>query len=373
MLHEFLSLHRTSLIDSCKSKSAKRSAPQPDHKEMVFGIPLFLDQVIKTLKIEQSASSGQGKAVSGASGGPSHSSELGEAATQHGRELSVHGFTVEQVVHDYGDLCQAITDLASELDAPIESEEFRTLNRCLDNGIADAVTEFSHQRKMISDDRESQALNQRLGFVAHELRNHINTAMLAVSYIKVGAVGFSGATGVVLDRSLQSLKSIVDHSLADVRLAAGLPSRSKRINLSDFIACIQSTASLEAQSRGCELSVAEVDPQLFVEVDEELLSSALGNLLQNAFKFTGHGTRVSLSVHVVGDRIRLDVQDHCGGLPPGNPEDLFLPFKQNNANRSGVGLGLSICRRSVEANKGVLTVRDLPGSGCIFSIDLPRC
>jgi signal transduction histidine kinase len=103
-----------------------------------------------------------------------------------------------------------------------------------------------------------------------------------------------------------------------------------------------------------------------------LLSSALGNLLQNAFKFTAHDTRVSLSTHVVGDRIHLDVQDHCGGLPPGNPEELFLPFRQCSADKSGVGLGLSICRRSVEANSGVLTVRDLPGSGCVFSIDLPR-
>lgn len=372
MLHEFLTLHSSALIERCRSKSAKRSNAPSSQKDLDFGIPLFLDQLIKTLHLEQNCSDWEGMQVSGPAGGPSKSSELGEAALQHGRELSLHGYTVEQVVHDYGDLCQAITDLATELDARIETEEFRTLNRCLDNGIADAVTEFSHQRQLIAEDRESQALNQRLGFIAHELRNHINTAMLAASCIKAGVVGFSGATGGVLDRSLRSLKNIVDHSLTDVRLAAGLPSHSRRINLAHFIAGIEATASLEAQSRGCELSVAAVDPQLFVEVDEELLSSALGNLLQNAFKFTAHGTRVSLSTHVVGDRIHLDVQDHCGGLPPGNPEELFLPFRQCSADKSGVGLGLSICRRSVEANSGVLTVRDLPGSGCVFSIDLPR-
>jgi signal transduction histidine kinase len=372
MLHEFLTLHRTSLIERCQSKTALRPAPPSGHKDLNFGVPLFLDQLIKTLHLEKTSSDEKGMQVSGPPGGPSHGSEMGEAALQHGRELSLHGYTVEQVVHDYGDLCQAITDLASELNATIETEEFRTLNRCLDNAIADSVTEFSHQRQLIADDRESQALNQRLGFIAHELRNHINTAMLAASCIKAGVVGFSGATGGVLDRSLRSLKSIVDHSLADVRMAAGLPSHSMRINLAHFIAGIESTASLEAQSRGCGLSVSAVDPDLFIEVDEELLTSALGNLLQNAFKFTAHGTGVSLSVHLVGDRIRLDVQDHCGGLPPGNPEELFLPFRQSSADKSGVGLGLSICRRSVEANKGVLTVRDLPGSGCVFSIDLPR-
>lgn len=373
MLHEFLSLHRSVLIERCIAKAAKRSATGAHQKELEFGIPLFLDQVIKTLELEQSSSAQQSMAVSGVAGGPSQYSELGEAATRHGRELSLSGFTLEQVVHDYGDFCQAVTDLASELDTPIQNEEFRTLNRCLDNGIADAVTEFSNRRKMISDDRESQALNQRLGFVAHELRNHINTAMLAVGYLKTGAVGFSGATGSVLERSLLTLKNIVDHSLSDVRMTAGLPPRTTRVNLADFIAATASAASLEAQSRGCELSVPEVDSRFFVEVEEELLSSALGNLLQNAFKFTQPGTRVSLTVHVVGDRVRLDVQDQCGGLPPGNPEDLFLPFKQSGADKSGVGLGLSICRRCVIANKGVLSVRDLPGSGCVFSIDLPLC
>lgn len=371
MLHDFLTLHRQTLIERCTAKTAKRSAASANHKDLEFGIPLFLDQVIKTLEMEQWASVQQSMAVSGIAGGPSQFSELGAAATRHGRELSLNGFTVEQVVHDYGDLCQAVTDLASELDTPIETEEFRTLNRCLDNGIADAVTEFSLRRKMISDDMESQALNQRLGFVAHELRNHINTAMLAVGFMKAGAVGLSGATGGVLDRSLLSLKSIVDHSLADVRLTAGLPPRASRLNLAAFIATIEAAAVLEAQSRGCELAVMDVDPGLFVEVEEESLSSALGNLLQNAFKFTHPGTRVTLNVHLVGDRVRLDVQDQCGGLPPGNPEDLFLPFHQGGADKSGLGLGLSICRRSVEANSGVLSVRDLPGSGCVFSIDLP--
>ena len=78
---------------------------------------------------------------------------MGAAASLHGRELMQRGFTVDQVVHDYGDLCQAITDLAFELKAPIEIDEFRTLNRCLDNGIADAVTEYSYQRLSVMAER----------------------------------------------------------------------------------------------------------------------------------------------------------------------------------------------------------------------------
>ncbi len=67
----------------------------------------------------------------------------------------------------------------------------------------------------------------------------------------------------------------------------------------------------------------------------------------------------------------IDVEDHCGGLLPSEAETMFLPFTQSGQNKTGLGLGLSLSRRSVEANKGTLTVRAVPGSGCVFTIDLP--
>jgi signal transduction histidine kinase len=68
----------------------------------------------------------------------------------------------------------------------------------------------------------------------------------------------------------------------------------------------------------------------------------------------------------------MDVEDECGGLPPGNLEELFQPFSQRGTGRDGLGLGLSISQRGAEANGGVIRVRDLPGKGCVFTIDLPR-
>jgi signal transduction histidine kinase len=289
----------------------------------------------------------------------------------HGRELSRQGFTVEQVVHDYGDLCQAITDLAFERDAPIGIDEFRTLNRCLDNGIADAVTEYAFQRNSLVENTGVKALNERLGFLAHELRNHLHIATLAVTAIKTGSVGATGATGAVLDRSLIGMRSLIDRSLADVRVAAGILPRRHLVSLADFVADVRISASLESQSRACILTVGDVDAGLALDVDREMLLSAVGNLLQNAFKFTRPNTEVVLSAYAAGDRIRIEVEDHCGGLPIGT-ENLFLPFKQRGEDRSGLGLGLTICRRSVEANSGALGVRDVAGSGCVFTIELPR-
>ena len=95
------------------------------------------------------------------------------------------------------------------------------------------------------------------------------------------------------------------------------------------------------------------------------------NLLQNAFKFTHPHTEVTLNAYELGEHVLIEVEDHCGGLPPGSAEDMFSPFAQRGNDRSGLGLGLSIARQSVEADFGTLSVRDVPGTGCVFTISLP--
>jgi len=372
VLHEFLTTNRADLILRCHLKVAKRIAPKAGVGDLDHGIPRFLDQLIKTLQLEQSSDPARGLRISGPSGGGPAASEIAVTAALHGRELSEQGFTVDQVVHDYGDLCQAITDLATERNVPIDNDEFRTLNRCLDNGIADAVTEYVFQRDSGLENKNVSALNEQLGFLAHELRNLLHTATLATLAMKAGNVGTAGATGALLDRALIGMRNLIDRSLAGVRLTAGMPSRAQLISLAEFIADVKVSASLEAQTRGCKFLVGEVDRELALDVDREIMMSAVGNLLQNAFKFTHRDTEVRLSAYAAADRIRIDVEDHCGGLPPGSAEEMFLPFKQSGTDRSGLGLGLAICQRAVEANDGVVRVRDIPGSGCVFTIDLPR-
>jgi signal transduction histidine kinase len=374
MLHQFLTAQRADLIERCRLKVASRRAPRATDAELEHGIPLFIDQLIKTLRVEQTSDPMSSRKVSGPSGGGGKPvmSEIGGTAALHGRELLQHGFTVDQVVHDYGDLCQAVTDLAFEYDSPIQADEFRTLNRCLDNAIADAVTEYGYRREVLLAEKGVQALNERLGSLAHELRNLIHTASLALTAIKAGQVGLNGATGALLDRSLIGLRTLIDHSLADVRVSAGIAARQQLISVADFIGEVKISASLEAQARECRFTVSMVDPGLAVDGDRELLIAAVGNLLQNAFKFTRQHSEVSLNAYAAADRILIEVEDSCGGLPPGDFAQMFQPFRQGASDKSGLGLGLSICRRSVEANNGELRVRDLPGTGCIFTIDMPR-
>ena len=211
MLHEFLTTNRAELIERCRLKVAKRLVPKAANAELVHGIPRFLDQLIKTLQVEQTSQPMLSRKVSGPSGGGPVASEIGVTASLHGRELSQQGFTVDQVVHDYGDLCQAITDLAFERNATIETDEFRTLNRCLDNGIADAVTEYAFQRGSLAEEKSVQSMHERLGFLAHELRNQLQTATLAVMAIKAGRVGLAGATGFGVWGTL-SFRSAAGHA-----------------------------------------------------------------------------------------------------------------------------------------------------------------
>jgi len=373
MLHEFLTNNQYDIIDRCRAKVEQRPTPKLTAGELEHGIPLFLAQLIKTLQVEQSAEPSQSRKISGPSGGANPAlSEVGQSAALHGRELLLRGFSVEQVVHDYGDLCQAVTDLAFDRQEPISIDEFRTLNRCLDNAIADAVTEFVYQRDAVVAEKQATELTRRLGFLAHELRNHLGTAMAALVAIKTGYVAISGATGTILDRSLISMGNLIDRSLAEVRITSGLVVHHQLFSLAEFIAEVKISASLEAEMRECTLTVSEVEFGLALDCDRELLFSAVGNLLQNAFKFTQHGTEVTLNSYASGDRILIDVQDNCGGLPPGFAEVMFQPFIQGGADRSGLGLGLSISQRSVEANDGILGVRNVPDIGCVFTIDLPR-
>jgi signal transduction histidine kinase len=371
VLHEFLSTHRTVLIDRCGRMVASRCDSKARDREVAHGVPMFLTQLIETLRVEQTSQRSRSREISGLPGGGTDS-QIGDVATAHGRNLLDQGFTLEQVVRDYGDVCQTVTGLAYELNAPIEVDEFRTFNRCIDNAIASAVSAYAHQQTVTANEDGFQAINSRLGPLAHELRNYLHIATHALRAIQAGTVGISGATGAVLDRSLTGMTNLIDRTLAEVRVTAGLPSRRHPIRVREFLADAEAAASPDAHTRGCQLRVIPNEEDIMISGDPEMLHAAVFNLLHNAFKFTQRQTEVTLGARSAADRVLISVADHCGGLAAGAVDTLLVPFAQNGLDRSGLGLGLDICRRSVEANDGVLSVRDVPGRGCVFTIDLPR-
>jgi hypothetical protein len=275
-------------------------------------------------------------------------------------------------VHDYGDVCQAITELAVELNAPISTDDFRTLNRCLDDAIAGAVTQYGRERNQSGIDGESARGSERLGFFAHEMRNLINTALMAFEVLRTGNVGVGGSTGSVLQRSLIASRALINSSLAEVRLTKGIQNR-EQFPVGPFIEDVASALTLDANARGVKLVVAPVEDGVAIEADRQVLAAVVGNLLQNAFKFTRPQTTVTLRVGASAARVLIEIQDECGGLPSGDVNALFRPFEQRSADRTGVGLGLAFSRWGAEANDGRLYARNLRGRGCVFTVDLPRC
>lgn len=372
MLHNFLANNRADLIARCAAKVAKRPARNASAAQIATGIPLFLEQLTRTLQAEDEGQLSDGVRISGASGGVgSMVSEMGVSAAAHGKALLELDYTVDQVVHDYGDLCQAITDLAFQRDAPFSIDEFRTLNRCLDNAIADAVTEFSSQRDTAIQLQQNTEVNQRLGFLMHELRNSLSTATLATEAMRLGNLTLSGATGTILKRSHDAMSKLIERCLQEVKTETAELKFREIFSVAAFIEEASETGKLGADARGCIFEVEVVDPALRIEGNRDLLLAALGNLLGNGFKFTHPGTIVALRAHAVGDRIHIEVEDHCGGLRQGDAEQLFIPFSQRAEDRSGAGLGLSISRQNVEFDKGTLSVLNHPGKGCVFTMSMP--
>ena len=212
MLHEFLTSNRTELIARCREKVARRLAPAEIPLALDHGVPLFLQQRVESLRFEQGEPHPAAFEVERSPA----ATEIGRAATVRGAEMLRLGYTVDQVVHDYGDVCQAVTELAVEHNKLIATAEFRILNRCLDNAIADAVTSFGSAHKVLLAD-QAETLQQRLHYFALEHRRLIDIAIQAHALIKSGQVGATGATSTLLAKTLDDLRSLTDRTLPEIR------------------------------------------------------------------------------------------------------------------------------------------------------------
>ena len=366
MLREFLSENREELIERCRFKVTMRRAPRATPRELSHGVPLFLDQLMDVFPHAARLAAG-----SEATDRLQADQDIALTAARHGRELLKHDFTIEQVVHDYGDLCQSITELAVERAAPITVQEFGNLNITLDNAIASAVASFTANPEAMFGAESKLAARERLGLLANAMRNLLNTAILAASAMKRGSVGLGGATAAALDRSLIAMRTLIDRTLAEVRLDSSPVEATEVIEIGPFIADVQLAAVLEASSTQCELTVV-VQPDIFVRGDRHLLASAVANLLHAAVTSTEREGEVFLTARAVAGRVIIDVEDACTGLDPPVVENTIGRFARREAAGSMLGSALDSARKAVEANGGTLTARAVPGKGCLYIIDLPE-
>lgn len=230
-----------------------------------------------------------------------------------------------------------------------------------------AMTTPYNERNSSLTGHTDEHFQAHFGAVTHELRDLLSTATRAMTVIKTRQVDPTGPTGTLLQSCLLRLRMIVDGLPQQGRLAEAMPVHQRLISVAQFIADVGFSAQLAAKVRGCTLKILPVDARLAMNVDRNMLFRALQNLLQSAFPLTAPGSTVRLSAYASANRIHIDIENR---LVRGDIENLSQPHA--DVHTSGLQLGLEACRSQIEANDGELTVLNVPSSGCVVSIDLPR-
>jgi signal transduction histidine kinase len=350
MLHELITIHRDAIIKRARTRAMPGQATQSE-SELESGVADFLTQLSEILRAKATATSFSADAI-------------GAGAARHGRNLRALGFTVSQVVHEYGDVCQAVGEVAVEQQTSISTEEFCTLNRCLDTAIAEAVTEHGRTAAGL----KSTVDVDRIGLLTNDIRSMLDTALLAFGILKRGAVAINGSTGLVLGRTLMGLHDLVDSTMSDVRMA-GNRQRRERVAVTSLLNDLTVAASLHAEYLGLQFAIEPIDATWAIDADPQLLASAVTNLLNNAFKYTRAGGGVTLRARNEDGRLLIEVEDQCGGIPDSEGDPLHRGRETTDPDSGG--LGLSIARDAVHAHGGDIYIRNMPGAGCAFVIDVP--
>jgi hypothetical protein len=351
-LREFIANRRDEIRDLCVRKIRADWPDQPG-TNLETDLAALIDEIARALGREQGLPE-----TSPLPGGKS------ETAARHGRRRQELGYTIQIISRDFGAISDSVGELAGPEGLCFDAREYQIFNLCLDKAIGTAIEEYWKDARA----KLQHATTERVGLLAHELRNALASARMAFSILKRDEGCINGRAGDVLARGLARLDGIIGQALLTVQLEAGVAVEPRRIRASALLHELEDSAVLE---RGVTLSV-EVDDSLELDADERLLTSALSNLVQNALKFTRNGGHVVMRARAEGDTSVIEVEDECGGLPPGREEELFVPFVQRGKDRRGLGLGLSVTREAIEAHGGRLSVNNRPGKGCVFAVTVQR-
>ncbi len=352
-LRALLRSRRRDLVQRWETAARARIASDDVPRgELIDALPPFLDELERQLE----AATWPRRVLAT---GP-----IASATEQGARRLRL-GFSVAEVVREYGLVMDVILDLAEESGYLPTVSETRVLSRATARATASAVSEYARQRDV---DLQRQAA-EHLGFLAHELRNPLTSARVALSTLQRLGLPVHRASDI-LSRSLARLAEQIDHALTTVRLRGRVPLRVEQIDTAALLAEAVAESANDAEEKSIGVSVAAADVRE-IAGDRRLLRSLFTNLLRNAIKFTRERGTVTIRVHKTATGVRVDVEDECGGIPAATMESVFAPFVQVGEDRSGFGLGLAIARQAATAHGGTITVNNAPPHGCVFVVELP--
>ena len=352
-LHRTLEVHRDEILKFWVTTIRNEGTGIPVTTiELVDHMPTFLDEVTEALVHVDPEATG---------------SERTSTAAKHGIQRFRLGFDLDAVVREYGALHRAIVEFAHRDRATVNYGEHRVLVDCIYGGMADAVTQYTRQR----DAELNRQANEHFAFVAHELRNPLAAAQLALSSLQ--GKGTLPANGLVkvLERSLTRTRDLVENALTLTLSGNAVALHADRFDLGPLVAEAVADCALAAKDKDIQV---EVEPHQPIEIhaDRRLISSAVTNVVGNAVKFSHQGGTVRVMCKDVESSTLIEVEDQCGGLPAGAADKMFAAFVQVGKDRTGYGLGLAIAKQAVQAHGGSILVKNREGDGCTITIELPK-
>jgi two-component system OmpR family sensor kinase len=277
------------------------------------------------------------------------------------RPLERMGATARSIV--------AETDLSRRVTPSSDRTEVGRLGLALNTMLAQLEGAFAERAA------NEQRLRHFISDASHELRTPLTSMQGYAELIQRNAEMTREDMELALRRMEEETRRmglLVDDLLLLARLDQGRPLESSSVDLEALV----SDAGADARAADPERSVSErIAAPLVVNGDDMRLRQVLGNVVRNALVHTPPGTPVEIELRPEDGHAVIEVVDHGNGIPPGHAERIFERFHRAEPGRSGdqggSGLGLSIAAAVVAAHRGRITVRDTPGGGATFRIELP--
>jgi two-component system sensor histidine kinase CpxA len=210
-----------------------------------------------------------------------------------------------------------------------------------------------------------------LGDVSHELRSPLSRLIVALSLVKQGPAEEVAENLERIGIEARRLDILIGQLLALTRIDSGVDRGSPSpFDLTNLVQEVANDGDFEARARLRSVVIKQADA-CTVNGFDELLRSAVENVVRNAIRHTAERTAVEISLQSGDSRALLTVRDYGPGVPESMLSEIFLPFRRvANGNSEGAGLGLAIAERAVTVHRGTLRAMNA-GNGLIVEIDLP--
>jgi signal transduction histidine kinase len=211
--------------------------------------------------------------------------------------------------------------------------------------------------------------------ISHELRSPLARMNVALEIAKQKSNAESQPILERIEKESLRLNEMISRLLILSKLESGWQElEMQNVNLKKVVEEIVADADFEAHAKNKAVKITAIEDSRFLG-SENLLRSAVENVLRNAVRYTDEKTAVEVSLRNLNGDAVIDIKDYGGGVPEAELENLFLPFYRVGEARErksgGVGLGLSIAQRAVFAHKGSIKAQNT-GDGLLVEIKLPR-